>query len=73
MDKTLELFKLFHYLKEVTTKSYSLKKLQDLLERRLDDEKNPIKEDEYDIFLQRFDEVYTKLKSALKDIEDLDK
>lgn len=73
MDKTLKLFKLFHYLKEVTTKSYSLKKLQDILERRLNDESNPIRDEEYDLFLEQFDEVYTKLKLALKDIDDLNK
>lgn len=73
MDKTLKLFKLFHYLKEVTTKSYSLKKLQDILERRLNDESNPIRDEEYDLFLEQFDEVYTKLKLALKDVDDLNK
>jgi hypothetical protein len=73
MDKTLKLFKLFHYLKEVTTKSYSLKKLQDILERRLNDESNPIRDEEYDLFLEQFDEVYSKLKLALKDVDDLNK
>jgi len=73
MDKTLELFKLFHYLKEVTTKSYSLKKLQDILERRLNDERNPIRDEEYNLFLEQFDEVYSKLKLALKDVDDLNK
>lgn len=73
MDKTLKLFKLFHYLKEVTTKSYSLKKLQDILERRLNNESNPIRDEEYDLFLEQFDEVYTKLKLALKDVDDLNK
>jgi hypothetical protein len=73
MDKTLKLFKLFHYLKEVTTKSYSLKKLQDILERRLNDESNPIRDEEYNLFLEQFDEVYTKLKLALKDVDDLNK
>jgi len=73
MDKTLKLFKLFHYLKEVTTKSYSLKKLQDILERRLNDESNPIRDEEYNLFLEQFDEVYSKLKLALKDVDDLNK
>jgi len=73
MDKTLKLFKLFHYLKEVTTKSYSLKKLQDTLERRLNDESNPIRDEEYNLFLEQFDEVYSKLKLALKDVDDLNK
>jgi hypothetical protein len=72
-DKTLKLFKLFHYLKEVTTKSYSLKKLQDLVERRLDKQDSPISEDEYEQFIQEYHEIYNKLKSSLENIEELTK
>ena len=70
MDRTLELFKLFHYLKEVTTKSYSLKKLQDLVERRLDKD-TPVGEGEYEEFVKHFEQVEDKLKRALSDLNDL--
>jgi hypothetical protein len=72
MDNTLELFKLFHYLKEVTTKSYSLKKLQDMMEKRLS-EGGTIPQGEYDGYVDSYREVYSKLKSSLKEIEELTK
>jgi hypothetical protein len=70
MDKTLDLFKLFHFLKEVTTKSYSLKKLQDIMERRLDSG-SPISVTEYEQYTLQFGEVYAKLKESLANIENL--
>lgn len=70
MDKTLELFKLFHYLKEVTSKSYSLKKLQDVLERKLDSGE-PVNESEFNQVRDAFFEVFDKLTEALDKVEDI--
>jgi hypothetical protein len=70
MDKTLELFKVFHYLKEITTKSYSLKKLQDLIEARID-KNTMVGEGEYDEFVKELNEISDKLVKSIKDIEEI--
>jgi len=70
MDKTLELFKVFHYLKEITTKSYSLKKLQDLIEARID-KNTTVGEGEYNEFAKELKEISDKLVRSIKDIEEI--
>lgn len=44
MNERLVLFEFFHKLKNFTTASYSAKKLQDILERKLDDPNFDLKE-----------------------------
>ena len=70
MDKTLELFRVFHYLKEITTKSYSLKKLQDLIEAKLD-KGTMVGEGEFNGFVQELNEISDKLVQSIKDIEEI--
>lgn len=70
MDKTLELFRVFHYLKEITTKSYSLKKLQDLVEAKLD-KGTMVGEGEFNGFVQELNEISDKLVKSIKDIEEI--
>jgi hypothetical protein len=67
-DNMLNLFRFFDKLKDVTTKSYSLKKLQDLLETRLAKDK-PVDDLEYIRFVEQFKEDNDLLKERIEIVE----
>lgn len=67
-DFQMPLFTFFHLVKNFTTKSYSMKKLQDLIEARLD-KNTPVKEEEFQQFVDHFQDVVDEVNLALEKLK----
>lgn len=67
-DFQMPLFTFFHLIKNFTTKSYSMKKLQDLIEARLD-KHTTISKEEFQGFIEQFQDVVEELNFALDQLK----
>lgn len=68
MNKTMDLFKIFHQIKKFTTISYSMKKLQDLVENKLSRE---VSEEEVEEINNQVEVLVQEIQVSLDELSEL--